>query len=88
MSAVRATIHYAFRLDSVPDDLAFTMSTDQGHGMNSAFETVEDMCLPRDLDLKGLIVIISAHLTFCHMCLRYEQLRLRDYYQLFSFHMW
>jgi hypothetical protein len=55
------------RLDAMTYDLAFAMGADRCHRMYRAFKAIKDHRATVSADeLKGLIVVISAHVAFRH----------------------
>jgi hypothetical protein len=65
--AVCTTIEHAIRLDPVPDDFRTTMAAHRRQLLDSALEAIEDVGVPGGDNLKRLVVIVPADLTFRHV---------------------
>jgi hypothetical protein len=60
------TIESAVHLDAVADDLATAVLADGCQSVGCTLEAVEDVTLPGGDDLKGLVVLVSAHFALTH----------------------
>jgi hypothetical protein len=63
---MRAAEHPVRDLDTMPDDPAGTMAACRCDSLYGALETVERMPLPADVNLKRLVVFVTAKLAFGH----------------------
>jgi hypothetical protein len=63
---MRATKDFTVCLDAVADDTAVTMRALGRHGVNGALKTIERHCPVALYDPQGLVVVISADVTFRH----------------------
>jgi hypothetical protein len=67
LGAMSTAKELASRFDTMTYDLAFAMGADRCHRMYRAFKAVKDHRATVSADeLKGLIVVISAHFAFRH----------------------
>src|SRR5207244_2101390 len=63
VSAVGAAIDAPFLLHAVADDAAIAVGASRREGLDGALEAVERVRGASHRDLKGLVVLVSAHLT-------------------------
>ena len=61
-----AAENLAGRFHAVPDDFASAMRAFRRKDLDRALKAIEDMPLAFGHDLEGLVIIVSAELTFRH----------------------